>query len=74
MRPLTLTTLALAVMLSGCSSSDNDRREPMPSESFTGFVKAQFNQPDNRREPTDINHREFSFNDQNNPQAFDDLL
>lgn len=69
--------LALATLLTGCfdgsSSSSNDDR-PDPAVDFTTFVKAQIDDTDDTREPVQINNQEFSFNDQNNEQAFDDLL
>ena len=75
-----LVVLALAGCLdsSGGSggSANNGSQTPQPAVSvdFGTFVKNEFANPNANREPTELNNVTFSFNDQNNPQAFDDLL
>lgn len=69
---------ALTILLTGCfnGSSGSSSRDsgPDPAVDFTTFVKAQINTTDDTREAVQINDQEFSFNDQNNEQAFDDLF
>lgn len=76
-RAFAVTGLA-AIALTGCfNSSDsggNQTSPPAMSVDFGTFVRSEFDNPDPNREPTKINGVSFSFNDQNNPQAFDDLL
>jgi hypothetical protein len=67
---------ALILLLTGCfdgSSNGGDTR-PDPAVDFTTFVTSEIQNTDDTREPVDINDQEFSFNDQNNEQAFDDLF
>ncbi|MBK1851372.1 hypothetical protein FE845_08455 [Marinobacter sp. 1-4A] len=68
----------MALALSGCftDSSNNSSQNPLPDVSldFETFVKGEFDNPDFNREPRDINAITFSFNDQDDPRAFDDLL
>lgn len=66
----------VAAALSGCfnGSSSNRAPRPDPSVDFTAFVKTQIENTDDTREAVQINKQEFSFNDQNNEQAFDDLF
>lgn len=73
--------MGLAVLaLTGCfggsggSDSDSDPQQPAMSVDFTTFVAGEFADPNPDREPTKLNATTFSFNDQDNPQAFDDLL
>lgn len=76
-RLLNLAALAaMTTLLAGCfdgSSSGGDNR-PDPAVDFSTFVKAEIGNTDTTREPANINDLEFSFNDQNNEQAFDDLF
>lgn len=67
-----LITLALAGCFDGSSSGGGDR--PDPAVDFSTFVKAEIANTDDTREAVQINDKEFSFNDQNNEQAFDDLF
>lgn len=69
-----LITLALAGGFDGSSSSGSRDSDPDPAVDFTTFVKAQIDNTDDTREAVQINDKEFSFNDQNNEQAFDDLF
>ncbi len=77
---LFLKTSCLAVvatMLGGCfdgSSSSGGGDRPDPAVDFSTFVKAEIANTDDTREAVQINDKEFSFNDQNNEQAFDDLF
>lgn len=76
-RLLNLAALAaLTTLLAGCfdgsSNGGNDR--PDPALDFSTFVKTEIGNPDTTREPVNINDLEFSFNDQTNEQAFDDLF
>ena len=66
-----VSTLALA----GCSDSNFSRapQENLPVD-FTTFVKTEVQKQAVDLEPVDINNVEFSFNDQDNEQAFDDLF
>lgn len=73
----TACLVALTAALSGCfngSSGSGGASRPDPSVDFTAFVKAQIENTDNTRAAVRINQQEFSFNDQNNEQAFDDLF
>jgi hypothetical protein len=74
----------VALALTGCfdSSSDsggsvsdgNQTPPPATAVDFSTFVQNEFANPDLSRKPTELNNVTFSFNDQDNPQAFDDLL
>lgn len=71
-----LTGLALAGCFDGSSgsSSRNDAPDVVQTQNFTQFVKDEINNTADTREAVNINDLEFSFNDQNNEQAFDDLF
>ena len=70
-----LITLALAGCFDGSSSSGGGGGDrPDPAVDFSTFVKAEIANTDDTREAVQINDKEFSFNDQNNEQAFDDLF
>jgi len=71
-----MTALAVSgLMLVGCSDSSNNRVDrPDPSVDFTTFVQGELANTSDTRAAVQINDTEFSFNDQNNPQAFDDQL
>lgn len=71
-----LASAAAALVLAGCSDSSNFSqapREELPVD-FTAFVKAEVQKQAADLEPVNINNLEFSFNDQDNEQAFDDLF
>jgi hypothetical protein len=78
MRRIAKITLPLAVMalLAGCFDGSNNGGDirPDPTVEFSTFVKAQIENTDTIVESANINELEFSFNDQNNEQAFDDLF
>ena len=70
--------LVTALVLTGCSDSSNGGRAPdlRPdlAVDFTRFVKDEIENTADDREAVNINQLEFSFNDQDNEQAFDDLF
>lgn len=67
--------LALGLMLAGCSDSSNNRGQGLKiSVDFTTFVQNEIQRTADDREPVNINNLEFSFNDQDNEQAFDNLF
>ncbi len=71
---LRLATVGLlAATLSGCFGGSSNGR-PNPSVDFTTFVKAQIAATGTVKAPVAINPVDFRFNDQNNPQAYDDLF
>jgi len=79
-RIIQITGAALiGLALAGCSDNNNSRsdsdRPDLPVD-FTTFVKAEIDNTSDSdsREAVNINDLEFSFNDQNNEQAFDELF
>lgn len=67
--------LALGLTLAGCSDSSNNRGQGLKiSVDFTTFVQNEIKRTADDREPVNINNLEFSFNDQDNEQAFDNLF
>lgn len=77
MKPIVKTTalLVFGLALAGCSDSPNNRGQgPKISVDFTTFVKNEIQRTADDREPVNINDLEFSFNDQTNEQAFDNLF
>ncbi|MEX2473659.1 hypothetical protein [Marinobacter sp.] len=65
-------TVLTALVLAGCS--DSSSRAPVLAVDFTTFVKGEIENTEDDREAVNINQLEFSFNDQDNEQAFDDLF
>ena len=66
---------AMALVMTGCFEGSNSRAEaPAPTVDFTEFVKTQFARTSDDAEPANVNGIDLSFNDQTNPQAYDDLL
>ncbi|HET8799938.1 MAG TPA: hypothetical protein VFN01_02035 [Marinobacter sp.] len=66
---------AATLLLGGCfNGSNNNGSQPDPAVDFTAFVKTQFDRTSATAAPASVNNVDLSFNDQNNPQAFDDLL
>lgn len=63
----------LVAALSGCFGGSGNSR-PAPSVDFTTFVKTQITATGKVKAPVAVNTVDFSFNDQNNPQAYDDLF
>ncbi|TGN39337.1 hypothetical protein [Marinobacter confluentis] len=70
--PLMVTGLMTGCFDSSSSSSSNDR--PDPTVEFSTFVTNEIQNTDDTREPVNINELEFSFNEQTNEQAFDELF
>ena len=69
--------LMATVLMTGCfngSSSSNNDTQLDPAVDFSRFVITEIENMDDTREPANINDQEFSFNDQNNEQAFDKLF
>ena len=67
--------ITMAVALSGCfGGSGNSGQGPDLTLDFTTFVKAQVKATADTTAPESLERINFSFNDQNNPQAYDDLL
>ncbi|MEQ5816540.1 hypothetical protein J3362_13585 [Marinobacter sp. NFXS11] len=65
----------MALFMTGCFDGSSSRAEaPAPSVDFTAFVKTQFARTSDTAEPAGVNGVDLSFNDQNNPQAYNDLL
>lgn len=63
--------------LAGCSDSDSSRPDDpeMNAEvDFTQFVKDEIDNTKDDREAVEINETEFTFNDQDNEEAFNDVL
>ncbi|GGC68039.1 hypothetical protein [Marinobacter halophilus] len=71
-------TLVTALVLVGCSDNSNrggvQELNPRISVDFTTFVKNEIKQTADNREAVNINRLEFSFNDQDNEQAFNNLF
>lgn len=66
---------AATLLLGGCfNGSNNNGSQPDLAVDFTAFVKAQFVRTSDTAAPASVNNVDLSFNDQSNPQAFDDLL
>ncbi|MCG2580153.1 MAG: hypothetical protein KA296_04665 [Marinobacter sp.] len=65
--------LVAVLALVGCSDSSSNRG-PGLSVDFTTFVKNEIKQTDDDRNAVNINNLEFSFNDRDNEQAYDDLF
>lgn len=70
---LVVVTAALTGCFNGSSNRSSDNG-PEATVEFTTFVKTQIENTDDTREAVQINDQEFSFNDQTNEQAFDDLF
>lgn len=70
---LVVVTAALTGCFNGSSNKGSDNG-PKAAVDFTRFVKAEIDNTDDTREAVQINDQEFSFNDQNNEQAFDNLF
>lgn len=84
MKAVTRTLLGgiVGLVLGGCGSSDNDPvvvspppppPPPAPTE-FTTFVKDQFANTSDMTDPVQVDDEDFAFSDDDDPNAFDDLL
>ena len=73
---LAITVSVSALLLSGCFGSDNDRpRQQAPvAINYTAFVKAQLATTGDTRDPVAINDTRFIFRDQDNPDAYNNVL
>lgn len=67
---------ASTLLLAGCDGSSSSRAPAFTptAESFTDFVSNQFDVDPATAEPVELNNRDFTFLDNNNPDAFDNLL
>lgn len=68
---------ASTLLLAGCDGDSSSSRAPAftpTAESFTDFVVNQFDVNPAMAEPVEVNSRDFTFLDGNNPEAFDELL
>jgi hypothetical protein len=73
---------SLAAVLGGCGSSSNSplsngggtTTQPPQATSFTAFVHTQVAQTSDTSQPADVNGVTFSFPDDNNPAAFNDVV
>lgn len=71
-----LAAVTTVLLLAGCGGDDdNDRRVVRDQpQTFTAFTKSLLKSTDNTAEPVSVNDRTFSFNDRDNPEAYDDVL
>ena len=65
--------LGLVVGLAACGGDSNDDPVVRNDTNFTAFVKNQL-AADPNGEPVNINNRNFRFTNQENPDAYDDVL
>lgn len=68
---------ASTLLLAGCGGDSSSSRAPAftpTAESFSDFVANQFDVDPATSEPVEINNRDFTFLDENNPDAFDEQL
>lgn len=71
-----VTALSLSA-LAGCSDSQGlapDDNLGQQSADFTTFVKQELENTRDDRDAAAINDIDFSFNDRNDPRAYDDVL
>ena len=74
---VSLMTLALAGCFNGSSGSSSEAEQPQQpamSVDFETFVRGELENPNPNREPANVNGVDFSFNNQDDPRAYDDLL
>jgi len=69
-----LLGLTLAGCFNGNGSSGNDDPDMVQSQDFTQFVKDEIDNTADNRDAVNINKLDFSFNDQDDEQAFDELF
>lgn len=70
-----VVAVSIALFLTGCFDGSNGSRESETEvSSFSTFVKDLFGATSDTTEPVQINDREFTFDDQDNETAFDDLI
>ena len=67
----------LGLGLVGCSNDNGSSgftNNQVRQVDFTDFVKAEIDNTADDRDPVQINDLEFTFNDKDNEQAYDDLF
>ncbi|MFC4314079.1 hypothetical protein ACFPN2_33710 [Steroidobacter flavus] len=71
--------ILVALLIAGCGGGGYEGSGGTPSPpagatgtAFTPFIKAQFTQTSNTAEPTDVNDRQFEFDE--DETSFDDVL
>jgi len=65
--------LGLVVGLAACGGDSDDDPVVNNNTNFTGFVKGLLDNDPNS-EPVNINNRNFRFTNQEDPDAYDDVL
>jgi hypothetical protein len=67
---------SLLLAMTACDSSNYGGSPPVPPQAtdFTGFVKDQFAATADDSDPVEVDEVDFTFDDQDDPAAFDDLL
>lgn len=81
-RLLVLTTTTSLALLAGCGGGhsnnptppDGGGTTPPTTVSFTAFVHTQLAATSETTQPADVNGVDFTFPDDNNPAAFDDVV
>ena len=79
---LILGTASIAAALSGCGGNSSNSppatgggtTQPPQATSLTDFVHTQISQTSDTTQPADVNGVTFSFPDDNNPAAFNDVV
>jgi hypothetical protein len=73
--------LTVGIAAAGCGSSSNPPppgnpppSPPPPAVDFTAFVNDRFAATADDSDPEAVDETDFEFNDQDNPDAFSDLL
>ncbi|MEQ5835118.1 hypothetical protein [Marinobacter sp. NFXS9] len=70
-----MTLIALSLLgLAGCSSNHDSDDDNNAEVDFTAFVKSEIKNTQDDRDAVDVNDVTFSFNDQDDPDAYDDIL
>lgn len=64
--------LVLAIGLAGCGGGGGNAGTT--DTDFTAFVKDQLAATSDTTEPTTVNERDFRFEDQDDPDAYNDVL
>ncbi|MBL4712941.1 MAG: hypothetical protein JKY64_00075 [Alcanivorax sp.] len=65
--------LGLVVGIAACGGDSNDDPVVNNNTNFTAFVKGLLDNDPNSK-PVNINNRNFRFTNQENPDAYDDVL
>lgn len=77
-----IAPMLLAAALAGCGGGSSNSTVTVPpppppppaTTSFTSFVHTELAQTSESTEPEDVNDVMFTFPDEDNPAAFDDVL